>query len=274
MRIQNNLQAVNALRNLSVTNYRMGKSAEKLSSGYRINRAGDDAAGLVISEILRSDVGGFKVAQRNALDGISLVQTAEGALNEVHSMLQRIRDLGVQAQGFAQATGGAPTGDAVAALQAEVDQLVAEIDRIGTDTEFAGVQLFAGAAIDFQVGTDNGQDISVTATALATVAATGTIDSATVTVDAAGFLAAVDGLIDSISSQRSELGAIQNRFEHAAATIGVSVENLTAAESRIRDVDMAEEMVNFTKYQILQQAGTAMLAQANAAPQSVLSLLR
>ena len=260
LRINTNTDAFNAYRNLSVTQGQMSKSLEKLSSGFRINRAADDAAGLAISEGLRSQVGGLKVGVRNAQDGVSVVQTAEGALTEVHSMLQRMNDLSVQYNNGTQNT------ESQAALSAEFTQLQAEIDRIADNTKFNGVALFAGTDLTFQVGYDAADEITVTgADALAAVDTTAAVitDSSTVT-DA----------ITAISTQRASLGAFQNRFEHTINSVNVAIENLSASESRIRDTDMASEMVAFTRANILQQAGTAMLAQANQAPQSVLSLLR
>lgn len=263
LRINQNVDAFNAYRNLSVTQGQMSKSLEKLSSGYRINRAADDASGLAISEGLRSQVGGLKVAVRNAQDGISVAQTAEGALTEVHSMLQRMNDLAVQ---YANGTQGAESQDA---LEAEFDALETEIGRIKDNTTFNGVSLFAGAALTFQVGYSNGDTIDISATALA--------DFSAATDMAAIDIANSDTLRDAInevSAQRAELGAIQNRFEHTINNVNVAVENLSASESRIRDTDMASEMISFTRSQILSQAGTAMLAQANQAPQNVLQLLR
>jgi flagellin len=258
LRINQNIAAQNAYRNLSVTDGQMSKSLEKLSSGFRINRAADDAAGLAISEGLRSQIGGLKVGARNAQDGVSVAQTAEGALTEVHSMLQRMNDLSVQYNN------GTQNSDSQAALQAEFDALDTEITRITDNTKFNGVTLFAGAALAFQVGYDAADTIDVSATALATVALTVDITDSTTLQDA----------ITDISTQRAELGAVQNRFEHSINSLNVAIENLSASESRIRDTDMAQEMVSFTRAQILSQAGTAMLAQANQAPQGVLQLLR
>ena len=237
----------------------MSKSLEKLSSGFRINRAADDAAGLAISEGLRSQVGGLKVGVRNAQDGISVAQTAEGALTEVHSMLQRMNDLSVQYNNGTQNT------DSQAALGAEFDALQEEITRITDNTKFNGVALFGGDALTFQVGSDSADTIDVSATALAAVDTSAAVITDSTTVQTA---------ITEISTQRAELGAVQNRFEHTINSVNVAIENLSASESRIRDTDMASEMVNFTRSQILSQAGTAMLAQANQAPQGVLSLLR
>lgn len=259
LRINQNIDAFNSYRNLSVTQGQMSKSLEKLSSGFRINRAADDAAGLAISEGLRSQVGGLKVGVRNAQDGISVAQTAEGALTEVHSMLQRMNDLSVQ---YAN---GTQNSDSQAALTSEFTALQDEITRITDNTKFNGVELFAGNALTFQVGSENTDTIDVSATALAAVDTSGADITDSSTVQAA---------ITTISTQRADLGAVQNRFEHAIASTNVAIENLSASESRIRDTDMASEMVNFTRSQILSQAGTAMLAQANQAPQGVLSLLR
>ncbi len=265
MRINNNVMAFNASRNLSGTSMSIGKSLEKLSSGYRINRAADDAAGLVISQKLRAEIGGLTQATRNAQDAISLVQTAEGALNEVHNMLGRMRDLAVQAAN--------DTNDAAArgAIAAEITALNTEITRIGDDTTFGGAALF-GQTVALQVGSEgsltNGQ-ISV-AIGDVTNPTTTTVGTA---VQARATIEAVDVAIAAVSTTRGTLGATQNRLESAVNNLQVTTENLTASESRIRDTDMAAEMVNFTKNQILQQAGTSMLAQANALPQSVLSLL-
>jgi flagellin len=277
MRINQNIAAFNAYRNLSTTQNQMGKSLEKLSSGFRINRAADDAAGLTKSEGLRAEIRGTNQAIRNAQDGISLVQTAEGALNEVHSILQRMRELAVDSNNTA-------TTDGVA-QQAEIDELLRELDAIGTRTQFSGQQVFDGEARQFQVGANSDDVMTVTINSLA-AATLGNIDGdgdpgsvsvagLTVTGGAAGdAIDTLDQAIASVSSQRSQLGASQNRLEHTIANLQVASENLSASESRIRDADMAQEMVTFTRNQIMQQAGTAMLAQANQAPQSVLSLLR
>lgn len=258
LRINQNIDAMNSYRNLSVTSGQMSKSLEKLSSGFRINRAADDAAGLAISEGLRAQIGGLKVAARNAQDGVSVVQTAEGALTEVHSMLQRMNDLSVQYNNGTQNT------ESQAALTAEFTALTTEIGRIQTNTKFNGVELFptGGATATFQVGYDSTDTIDVD---LAEVDVTAAVITDSTTVQTA---------ITDVSTARADLGALQNRFEHTINNLNVTVENLSASESRIRDTDMASEMVNFTRSQILSQAGTAMLAQANQAPQGVLSLLR
>ncbi|MBM0127060.1 flagellin N-terminal helical domain-containing protein [Pimelobacter simplex] len=370
LRINQNIEATNAYRNLSVTQGQLSKSMEKLSSGFRINRAADDAAGLAISEGLRSQVGGLKVAVRNAQDGISVVQTTEGALTEVHSILQRMRDLAVQASNDSNNT------EARANIKAEADQLTSELTRIGNSTNFNGTKLLDGSAgtLNFQVGADGDSDsniavnlatanvVSIAAnlgsagaefdvltptdvTGAMTFSTTVPATSATVTLGAAGtyttvndvadalngdtgfaanFSASVndsnqlvvsskvggtvdvtapgtgvaagaavagglsfathasaqaaintiDTQISAVSTARANLGAYQNRFEHTIANVNVAIENLSASESRIRDTDMASEMMSFTKSQILSQAGTAMLAQANSAPNGVLQLLR
>jgi len=274
LRIQNNVEAFNAHRQLTGTAAKAAKSMEKLSSGYRINRAADDAAGLAISEKMRAQIGGLSQAQRNAQDGVSLVQTAEGALTEVHSMLQRVRDLKVQYE-----NGTLDTEDKDA-IVAEVKQLAEEITDIGEKTEFNGITLLDGAGgsggtITFQVGANGDETISVTTKDIAGASGTGAIDGVS---DTAGWeaidLDAIDTAINNISTLRADFGAVQNRLEHRLNNLATYQENLVASESRIRDVDMAAEMVNFTKLGILQQAGTSMLAQANQAPQNVLSLLR
>jgi flagellin len=271
LRIQNNVEAFNAHRQLVGTGREMSKSMERLSSGYRINRAADDAAGLAISEKLRSQIGGVDQAQRNAQDAVSLVQTAEGALNEVHSMLQRVRDLAVQFN-----NGTLATADK-AAITAEVAQLCSEISKIGNDTKFNGIALLSGStSITFQTGAADGQTISLSGVSLFGASTTFQVNSGIFSWASTGTvtLQSIDDAIANVSSVRGTLGATQNRLEHTLNSLSTYQENLQASESRIRDVDMAEEMVNFTKLQILQQAGTSMLAQANQAPQSVLSLLR
>jgi flagellin len=284
LRIQNNVEAFNAHRQLTGTAAKAAKSMEKLSSGYRINRAADDAAGLAISEKMRGQIGGLAQAQRNAQDGVSLVQTAEGALTEVHSMLQRVRDLKVQY------TNGTLDSSDKEAIAVEVKQLAIEIDKIQSDTEFNGIKLLNGTggtsgSISFQVGANTGETVSVTTkditasatsagmAALKTVGAAAT-DAAASTAFAGVTLDNIDDAIEKVSNLRAGFGAVQNRLEHRLNNLATYQENLVASESRIRDVDMASEMVDFTKLQILQQAGTSMLAQANQAPQSVLSLLR
>ncbi|WP_299036299.1 flagellin [uncultured Pseudokineococcus sp.] len=285
--INNNVAAFNAYRNLSTTQNSVSSSLEKLSSGLRINRAADDAAGLAISEGLRSQVGGLKVAVRNAQDGISVVQTAEGALGTSTAILQRMRDLSVQA-----ANDGGLNAAAKTNIQKEVTQLNEELTRISDTTQFNGKKLldssYNGA---FQVGANGGEQISVAigtdmdAVGLGTSVIDVTAASTASTRDANGVVTAfgagaqgaidrIDAAISTVSTTRADLGAKQNRLEMTIKNLNVSVENLSASESRIRDTDMAAEMVSFTKSQILSQAGTAMLAQANQMGQGVLSLLR
>ncbi len=372
LRINQNIDAVNSYRNLSVTQGQMSKSLEKLSSGFRINRAADDAAGLAISEGLRSQIGGLKVAVRNTQDGVSVVQTAEGALTETHSILQRMRDLAVQSSNDSNDT------NSRAAINAEATALKDELTRIADKTTFNNVKLLDGSFTgkEFQVGYAAGDTITVDIEAAGASAATSTwangaavataaaatftqngvtvttaaltastdandiadqlnndanfASSFTASVDETGGLVvrsttglagaitaggglnaagtnaaagaggggfsavdlgvngvdlgtqagassaitAIDDAIESVSTSRANLGALQNRFEHTINNLNVTAENLSASESRIRDTDMAQEMMSFTRAQILSQAGTAMLAQANQAPQGVLSLLR
>src|SRR5918995_2387165 len=284
LRIQNNVEAFNTHRQLTTTSTQAAKSMEKLSSGYRINRAADDAAGLAISEKMRGQIGGLAQAQRNAQDAISLVQTGEGALNEVHSMLQRIRDLKVQ---YANGTLEASDKQSIAA---EVQQLGKEISDITSKTEFNGIKLLTGGTVTFQVGAESADTITLTKTEMSGAigsAGTGGLDEI-IDIGAAPGVSAADALfgatamsldvideaIKNVSNARSSFGAVQNRLEHRLNNLSTYQENLVASESRIRDVDMASEMVNFTKLGILQQAGTSMLAQANQSPQGVLSLLR
>lgn len=271
MRINNNLMAMNAHRNLTNNSGSQGKSLEKLSSGFRINRAGDDAAGLAISEKMRGQIKGLQQASRNAQDGISLIQTAEGALNETHAILQRMRELAVQA--------GNDTNVAAdrTAIKAEVDQLVSEVDRIATQTEFNTQKLLTGAlTAEFQIGANSGQVIKLTINAMGQSA----LDVDTVGADIliasniGGAIGRINTAIVSVSTQRANLGAIQNRLEHTIKNVDVGAENLQAAESRIRDVDMAKEMTTYSRNNILAQAAQSMLAQANQAPQGVLQLLR
>jgi flagellin len=264
LRIQNNVEAFNAHRNLVGVSSQLTKSMERLSSGYRINRAADDAAGLAISEKMRAQVRGLAQNQRNIQDGVSLVQTAEGALQTVHSMLQRVRELAVQYKN------GTLSATNQSAIQAEVNQLASEIERIGETTKFNGICLLNnGDLVSFQVGANDGEQISVSMITL-----TDTVGANYNNLGATEAISAIDAAIEAVSSQRATLGAVQNRLEYSLSNVGIYQENLVAAESRIRDVDMAQEMVNFSKLQILQQAGTAMLAQANTSSQGVLSLLR
>jgi flagellin len=275
LRINTNVEAFNAYRNLSGTSGHLSKSLERLSSGMRINRAADDAAGLSISENLKSQVNGFKQASKNAQDGISLLQTAEGALNETTALLQRIRDLAVQS-----ANVGANDQPARDAIGKEVTQALAEIDRIASATIFGSKNLLDGSetgGFTFHVGYNgssyNQLNLSIGGMSAAALGLTGL--AATITgANAATALATIDAAITNVTTARSDIGAYQNRLESTIANLGVAVENLSASKSRITDTDMAEEMTNFSKLQILQQAGTAMLGQANSLPQGVLSLLQ
>jgi flagellin len=270
MYINTNVSAINAHRNLGLNNTAMGKSIEKLSSGYRINRAADDAAGLAISEKMRYQIGGYNQAISNAQDGISLIQTAEGALTEVHSMLQRLNVLANQA------SNGTLDDTDRNKIQLEVTALTDEIDNIATNLKFNGINLLdgTGSSVSFQVGFEANQTISVSLGSGTTVAALGLTGISVSTV--AGAQSAITSLqaaIGTVSQRRAEFGAIQNRLEHTINNVGVNSENLSASESRIRNADMAKEMTEFTRRQILVQAGTAMLAQANSVPQNVLRLL-
>ncbi|EDW22820.1 flagellin [Bacillus pumilus] len=323
MRINHNIAALNTLNRLSANNGASQKNMEKLSSGLKINRAGDDAAGLAISEKMRGQIRGLKMASKNAQDGISLIQTAEGALTETHSILQRVRELVVQAGNT-----GTQQGEDLTAIKDEITALVEEVDGISNRTEFNGKKLLNGTfngvgtpgtpanpptdpddpstgtpavpatpgdALVFQIGANATQQIKVniqdmSAAALGVTDADGAVETGksvkdidvskfeTIAADDdGGFddqLAIVDGAIKQVSAQRAKLGAVQNRLEHTINNLGASSENLTAAESRIRDVDMAKEMSEFTKNNILSQASQAMLAQANQQPQNVLQLLR
>jgi flagellin len=266
LRIQNNVEAFNAHRNLSSTEGALARSMERLSSGFRINRAADDAAGLAISERLRGQINGLDQAQRNVQDAISLVQTAEGSLTEVHAMLQRVRELAVQFK-----NGSLSTADRTA-IQSEINQLASEIERIGSSAEFNGIKLLnTTQTISFQVGSKDGEQIAVSTISLGSKVGTQFYSLASATNTD---ISQIDAAIDAVSAQRAQFGAVQNRLEYTQQNAAIYEENLTASESRIRDVDMAAEMVNFTKLQILQQAGTAMLGQANLASQGVLALLR
>ncbi|WP_144872753.1 flagellin [Microbacterium sp. 1.5R] len=273
LQIATNVGALNAYRNLSLNQNDVSKSLEKLSSGLRINRAADDAAGLAISEGLRSQVNGLNVAARNAQDGISVIQTAEGALTEVHSILQRVRDLAVQAGNDSNNT------ESRTAIKTEITALGDELTRVAASTNFNGIKLLDGsnASLTFQVGAGSEateDQIAVTLTNFTDLGA----DIAALDVDTAAnaltAISTIDTEITNVSTARAGLGAVQNRFESTINSLQVSAENLAAAKSRIADTDMAAEMVKYTASNILQQAGTAMLAQANQSGQGVLQLLR
>ena len=293
MIINHNIAALNTHRQLSGNNNAVQGSLEKLSSGLQINKAGDDAAGLAISEKMRGQIRGLEMATKNSQDAISLIQTAEGALNETHDILQRMRELTVQAGNV-----GTQEGEDLEAIQAELNSLIEEIGGV-TDgskgisdrTQFNGKNLldgsFANTDITFQIGANAGQqlsikigDMSAAALKVDDLSVVGTVDDTdpdnvtTTPFDFDAEIKKIDDAINSVSTQRSSLGAVQNRLEHTINNLGASSENLTAAESRIRDTDMAKEMMEFTKNNILTQAAQSMLAQANQQPQGVLQLLR
>ena len=270
MVVQHNITAMNANRQLGVTTSGQAKSSEKLSSGYRINRAGDDAAGLKISEKMRSQVRGLTQASRNAQDGVSLIQTAEGALNEVHSMLQRMNELCIQAAN--------DTNQSIdrAAIKEELEALKSEIDRVADTTQFNKQELLNGdfTGKKLHVGANKDQNISIDISKM-DATTLGLTDMSVDDYDTANtLLETVQDAINTVSGQRSALGAIQNRLEHTIANLDNVAENTQAAESRIRDTDMAAEMVEYSKNNILAQAGQAMLAQANQSTQGVLSILQ
>ena len=285
MIIQHNIAAINSYRNLGINQSGLNKNLEKLSSGYRINRAGDDAAGLAISESMRSQINGLNQATKNAQDAVGLIQTAEGALTEVHSMLQRLTTLA------SQSANGTYNSVARANLQSEVDELMAEIDRIANYTDFNGIKPLAhvgnAGAMTFQIGPSQGETLKLngsdmTVSQIFSDAASGimnagktsiNIDGGKSTATANKAISAISDAINKVSSYRAKLGAAQNRLEHTINNLKVTSENITAAESRIRDTDMADEITAFTKNNILLQASQSMLAQSNSVPQSVLSLL-
>lgn len=278
MRIQHNISALNTHRNLAFNNTQSSKNLEKLSSGYKINRAGDDAAGLAISEKMRAQIKGLDMATKNSQDSISLIQTAEGALNETHAILQRMRELSVQSRN--------DTNENIdrGFLQDEIKQLSSEIDRIANTTEFNEKTLLngklastGGTPLTFQIGANEGQTMEL---AISSMHTDKLASGAKLSVDistgakASAAIVEIDKAIKTVSTQRSALGAVQNRLEHTINNLGAASENLTAAESRIRDTDMAAEMMAFTKNNILTQAAQSMLAQANQQPQGVLQLLQ
>lgn len=270
MVVQHNLSAMNTNRQLGITTGAQAKSTEKLSSGYRINRAGDDAAGLTISEKMRSQIRGLNKASTNAEDGVSLIQTAEGALNEAHSILQRMNELATQAANDTN------TASDRTAIEKELTALTQELDRIASTTQFNTMNLLDGKFTNknLQVGALEGQTISISIQAMNASAIGITAINVSDNANAGASMTKIQGAISVVSAQRSALGAIQNRLEHTIANLDTTSENTSAAESRIRDVDMAEEMVEYSKNNILAQAGQSMLAQANQSTQGVLSLLQ
>jgi flagellin len=270
MIINHNIPAMDTNRNLGINNVNVNKSLEKLSSGLRINRAGDDAAGLAISEKMRGQIRGLDMATKNAQDGISLIQTAEGSMQSIENILQRMRELAVQSSSDTN------TDEDRTQIQTEVTALIAEIDRIAAQSEFNTMKLLNGSfsAKYFHIGANTDQNISVTIASMgATQLGVSSVNLGTQS-QANTDISVIQAAIDSVSTARAQLGAIQNRLEYSIENLEISSVNISAAESRIRDVNMAKEMMNFTKNNILTQAATAMLAQANQQPQSVLSLLR
>jgi flagellin len=261
--INTNVASLNTQRNLSASQSSLNTSIQRLSSGLRVNSAKDDAAGMAIATRMDSQVRGMNVAMRNANDAISFAQTAEGGLSKVTEALQRMRELAVQS-----ANGSNSAGDRTN-LDAEFQELAAEVTRIGTATKFNGTAVFGGSATTFQIGADSGDTISVSAVAAATI--TGSVSTSAAATTALG---AIDTALDATNTKRATLGAVQNRFEAVVGNLLVASENQSAAKSRIMDTDFAVETANLTRGQILQQAGTAMLAQANSLPNNVLSLLR
>ncbi|GAA4980625.1 flagellin [Kineococcus glutinatus] len=272
LRINTNTAAANAYRNLQRTDLDLNSSLEKLSSGLRINKAADDAAGLVVSEGLRAQIGGLTTAARNSQDGVNFVQITDGALSTVSDMLTRMRDLAVQASNVTADT------EARSAANEEFKALRTQITEIGSQTKFGGVSMFNGTGpATFQVGANAGEVITVNAVSLKASDVAGkdiSSNSLTTMTDASAAITAINDAITKVSAERGKLGAMQNRFQHVINNLNVSIENLSASQSAIRDTDMAAEMTKFSRSQILSQAGTSMLAQANSASQNVLSLLR
>ncbi|MCJ8012753.1 flagellin [Paenibacillus sp. KQZ6P-2] len=268
MIINHNINAMNSHRNLAFNNVQQGKSSEKLSSGYRINRAADDAAGLSISEKMRAQIKGMNQGMRNAQDGISMVQAAEGAMNEVSDMLTRMKELTVQA------SNGTYNATDIAAMDAEYQALNTAITDIAKNTQFNGITILDGSAntLTIQTGGNAADQVGIdfSKANISTLTFGGLTDNASGVTEGG----VVDKAIETVNEARSALGAYQNQLEHVYNNVSVNSENLQAAESRIRDTDMAAEMMSYTKFNILQQASTAMLAQANQAPQGVLQLLR
>lgn len=276
MVIQHNIAAINSYRNLSTNQSALSKNLEKLSSGYKINRAGDDAAGLAISETMRSQINGLNQAVNNANDAIGLIQTAEGAMTETHSMLQRMKTLSTQA------ANGTYTKTARDNIKAEIDALNKEITRIATTTEFNGEKPLSpdtktkGKNLTFFIGASADASNAMTVAQMTMTAAALTIDQIAVdnTTNAFKAMKSIDAAIEKVSTYRATLGAAQNRLEHTVNNLKVTSENITSAESRIRDTDMADEITAYTKNNILLQAAQSMLSQSNAMPQGVLSMLQ
>jgi flagellin len=270
MVVQHNMSALNANRQLGISTSSLSNSTEKLSSGYKINRAADDAAGLSISEKMRSQIRGLNKASSNAQDGVSLIQTAEGALNETHSILQRMNELATQAANDTN------TSIDRTAIKSEIDQLTSEIDRISSTTQFNTMNLLDGnfSGKNLQVGSLSGQTIQISISKMSSSGLSITGLSVNSFSSAGSAMTSIQKAIDTVSTQRSKLGAIQNRLEHTINNLDTTSENTQSAESRIRDTDMATEMVQYSATSIIQQAGQSMLAQANSQTQGVLSLIQ
>ncbi|MCX8065555.1 MAG: flagellin [Candidatus Hydrogenedentes bacterium] len=269
LRINTNVPALNAARVLRRTTLDLNKTLEQLSSGLRINRAADDAAGLAIAEAFRSQVRGTQVAQRNAQDGISLVQTAEGALSETTNILQRMRELAVQA------ANGTQSGDNRLAIQSEINQLIEQINAIATDTEFNGIKVLnSTSVIEIQAGIYSGQTLALSMASVTAAALNVSLLSVVSQALAASAISIIDNALRTVNTLRARLGAYQNRLEFTINTLGIQEENAAASESAIRDADIAKVTIRFTRNQILLNAGTSVLAQANIVPQTALQLLR
>ncbi|URZ00975.1 flagellin N-terminal helical domain-containing protein [Clostridium felsineum] len=276
MVINHNLNAMDALRQMNINNDQSAQSIQKLSSGYRINKAGDDAAGLAISEKMRAQINGLNQSTRNAQDGISLVQTAEGNLNETQAILQRMRELAVQS------STGTNTSTDRANLELEFKQLQSEVTRIAVQSEFNTKKLIDGSLsgtgkeMVFQIGANSGQTISLAISNMSATSLNVNTSAASIATQSGAqkAITSVQKAIDSVSSERAKLGSVQNRLEHTINNLNTDAENLQSAESRVRDVDMASEMMNYTKSNVLVQAAQAMLSQANQTPNNVLQLLR
>lgn len=269
MIIQHNISAINSYRNLGINQSGLSKNLEKLSSGYRINRAGDDAAGLAISENMRRQIGGLNQAATNAKDAIGLIQTTEGALTETHSMLQRLNVLATQA------ANGIYNSTAYGNIEAEKTELLAEIDRIANNTDFNGIKpLSASGSMTFQIGPSKAESLTVSKQLMTSAQLSITGVTLSSVANGNSYMSKIESAINSVSTYRAKLGAAQNRLEHTVNNLKVTSENIQAAESRIRDTDMADEITSFTKNNILLQAAQSMLTQANAAPQGVLSMLQ
>ena len=282
MVIQHNIAAVNSYRNLSQNNKSLNKNLEKLSSGYKINKAGDDAAGLAISESMRNKINALNQAEDNANDAIGLIQTAEGALTETHAMLERMTTLATQAANGTYSTKGVGDDTARCNIQAEIDELKSEIDRIASSTEYNGIKLLNNQDTkQFQIGTSSGETLQLRGSTMQVSSLGGSQAALKISAvnvsDVSGANSAIEAIksaVNQVSSYRAQLGAKQNRLEHTINNLKINNENTTAAESRIRDTDMAKEISAYTKNNILNQAAQSMLAQANQEPQGVLSLLQ